>query len=152
MARQAKHPERVRTLIVLDAGSIMKRLEERKAEMIALFSRHRDREPLLNPLRSMVAAADSFEELALFQPEQQKAIHGFYEELDSLRWYFRYTTDMPGTAERVFLSHRKRLVEAFERLLAHVGAPAEGAGIEPPPELRSKALPATRKRRRRAKG
>ncbi len=146
MARQAPQLERVRSLIVLDAASIVKRLEQRKGEMISLFSRHRDREPLLNPLRSMVASADSFEELALFQPGQQAAILQFYEELDSLRWYFRYTVDMPGTAERVFASHHKRLLAAFQKLVELVGAPLEpDGGAEPPPELKPKALPARRK-------
>jgi len=127
MSRRVSERERIRNLIALDARGLMQRLAERKDEMIAMFSRHREREPLLTPLRSWVPSA-SFQEIVVLSPEQQAAVARFYEELDALRWYFRYTSDMPGTAQQIFGHHRKRLGEAYAGLDEALG-PAK-----PPPK------------------
>ena len=57
MAKRAKSkaasaPQRVRHLIALDASNVMRRLEARHAEMVALFSRLRDRAPMLETVHS----------------------------------------------------------------------------------------------------
>jgi hypothetical protein len=154
MARRVSERERIRNLIALDAYGVMKRLAERKDEMIAMFSRHREREPLLTPLRSWVPSA-SFSELALLPPEQQAAVARFYEELDSLRWYFRYTSDMPGTALLIFAHHRKRLWEAYEGLKGALGPPrplpkSEAPAPEaPPPAVEGRKRPLRHRRARR---
>ena len=142
--------ERIRNLIALDAQGVMARLEQRKDEMIAMFSRHRDREPLLSPLRSWVPSA-SFQEIVLLGPEQQAAVAAFYETLDSLSWYFRYTSDMPGTAQLTFAAHRKRLREAYQILQDALGParePKPSAAPEAPPPI---ALPPRRRQRRRSR-
>jgi hypothetical protein len=136
MPRKLSERERIRNLIALDADALMVRLDERKDEMIAMFSRHRDREPLLSPLRSWVPSA-SFQEIVLLAPAQQGAVAHFYEELDALRWYFRYTADMPGTALQIFAHHRKRLVLAYEGLKDAIGPaqPVPPSAPEAPPVL-----------------
>ncbi len=45
---------RTRQLIALDATNVMRRLAARQEEMIALFSRLRDRAPLLQTLDELV--------------------------------------------------------------------------------------------------
>jgi hypothetical protein len=152
MARRDTEKERIRNLIALDADGVMRRLEERKDEMIAMFSLHRDREPLLSPLRSWVPSA-SFQELAQLSTEQQTAVSAFYEVLDALRWYFRYTNDMPGTAQRVFAHHRRTLERSHQLLQAALGPAVAVArdpdeGLEPvPPAPRPR--PRVKRRRRR---
>jgi len=141
MARRNSQKERVRNLIALDAGGVVQRLEERGDEMIAMFSLHRDREPLLSPLRSWVPSA-TFQELSLLSAEQQSAVTGFYEGLDGLRWYFRYTNDMPGTAQQVFAHHRKKLRAAYALLEAALG-PAVALAAPAAPEAPEAPGPAS---------
>ncbi len=117
--RPTSDRDRVKNLIALDAQAVVQRLAERRGAMIALFSRHRDRDALLAPLRSF--GPPSFEALALLEPAAQSAVVAFYEELDALRWYFRYTDDMPGTAQQVFDGHLRRLLAAHGGLSALLG-------------------------------
>ena len=152
MARRNTEKERIRNLIALDSDGVMKRLEERKDEMIAMFSLHRDREPLLSPLRSWVPSA-SFQELTQLTTDQQTAVSAFYEVLDGLRWYFRYTNDMPGTAQQVFAHHRREMERSFKLLRAALGPAVQaqkdpGETLEPvPPAGREK--PRVKRRRKR---
>jgi hypothetical protein len=133
---------RVRNLVALDAQNVMRRLEERREEMIANFSRHRDRESLLAPLRSWVPGA-SFAEMVLLPPAQQTAASAFYEELDGLRWYFRYTNDMPSTAAHRLAQHWRRLGAAFVELVRVLGPPEDAPeGVAAEPLAARQALPA----------
>lgn len=106
---------RVRNLIRLDAANIIGRLDARKGEMIALFSRLRDRSALLEPLKSWFPSA-TFHELRALETVEQNVANDFYEAVERLRWYFQYTDDMPGTAQQVFEVHHRRLREAHQRL------------------------------------
>ncbi|HEY3449544.1 MAG TPA: hypothetical protein VGK67_24540 [Myxococcales bacterium] len=152
MAKSNSERERIRNLIALDAEGVVKRVAERKDEMIAMFGLHRDREPLLSPLRSWVPSA-SFQELTQLSTGQQSAVTAFYEVLDGLRWYFRYTNDMPGTAQQVFAHHRKRLAASYLQLQAALGpavaVPASEAPEAPPPAPEEKR-PRRRPGRKRA--
>ena len=105
----------MRHLIALDAQTVMRRLGARQAEMVALFSRLRDRSPLLDAVRSWFTSI-SFTELSAIEPPEQRAVIDFYELLGDLRWYLDYTEDMPlQVGQRVTqfvrelqVSHRKR--------------------------------------------
>jgi len=127
----------------LDAGDVMRRLRARQEEMIALFSRLRERAPLLETIRCHFSSI-RFGELVLLPPEEQVAVHRFYDRLAELRWYFQYTTDMPGTVQVTLRLRLKELEEAhglLDALLAEA--------LEPPPvqaEVKKRALP-RRKRR-----
>lgn len=121
-ARSQPEHERVRNLVALDAAALMSRIAARAGEMVGLFSLHRDREPLLTPLRSRLPEM-SFRELSLLSAREQRAVSLFVEELEALRWYFRYTADMPSTAEQRFRQHRRGLEACYEQLVAAVGAP-----------------------------
>ena len=90
---------RVRHLILIDAANVMARLEGRLEEGVSLFSRRRDREPLLGTVQSLFASI-SFGELSVLEPEEQLAASEFHELLGELRFYLHYTEDMPGQLER----------------------------------------------------
>lgn len=152
-ARAAGPAARVRHLIALDAANVMRRLESRLPEMVALFSRLRDRAPMLQTVHSWFTSAD-FADLALLEPAELLAVNGFYEELAELRWYMQYTEDMPTTVQSTVVARGKRLVEAHARLVGVIGAPksasapaveAEVIVHEPPaPEKAPAALPAAK--------
>ncbi len=112
----------VRNLVAVDAENVMRRLHERRDEMIAIFSRRREREVLLGTVRSYFEQADAAY-LVHLKPEEQSATSAFYEALERLRYYFRYTEDMPGTVERVVEKHLAELTEHYERLVRVIGGP-----------------------------
>ena len=114
--------ERVRNLVALDAENLMKRLRSRRAEMITLFSRRRDREVLLAALNSWFEEADA-SYLVHLRPEQQSALSAFYEAVAELRFYFQYTEDMPGTVERTTDKHIATLEGHYARLVKAFGGP-----------------------------
>ena len=147
MARRTSERERVLSLIALDATAVMKRLSERNEQMVLLFSRERDRNALLSPLRSWLMTA-RFPEIALLLPEQQVAVQEFYERLDALAWYFRYTNDMPGTVAESFALHLRALDASYHRLRHGLG-PQRYPVVEAP---RSSSRPPPRRRRGAAGG
>ncbi len=131
MARRKKADEttlRVRNLLALDATHIMRRLEARRGEMFALFSRLRTREPLLSTLGSRYPSA-TFNDLLNLPVQEQAVVEHFYECLDSMRWYFTYTEDMPSTVQQTFTTLHRRLEEAHRKLIATLGPPVSPDGI-----------------------
>lgn len=162
MARRKKADEmaaRVRNLLAMDAAGIMRRLEARRDEMFALFSRLRSREPLLGTITSRYATG-AFEHLVHLSEQEQAVVDHFYERLDELRWYFTYTEDMPGTAQQIFSKLHKRLEEAYRVLVVTLGPPVppDGARVvdvqavrhEGSPSETALDRPVTPARRRRA--
>ena len=119
-------PRHVRALLLLDASNVMRRLAERHEQMLAHFSRLRDRDALLLPLSSWGETA-RFADLVCLSVREQAAVSRFYERLGELRWYFRYTDDMPGTAQAVLRVHLKTLGEAHASLVKELEAPARRA-------------------------
>jgi hypothetical protein len=131
MARRKKADEttlRVRNLLAMDATNIMRRLEARRGEMFALFSRLRSREPLLTTLASRYTSA-TFHDLLNLPMQEQAVVDHFYECVDSLRWYFTYTEDMPSTVQQTFTTLHRRLEEAHRKLIATLGPPVSPDGI-----------------------
>ena len=134
MARKAKSRAagpsvRVRHLIALDAANVMRRLDQRLPEMVALFSRLRDRAPMLQTVHSWFTTAD-FADLALLEPAEQQAVNAFYEELGELRWYLQYTEDMPALVRQKVTNFVRRLEEAHMKLTQIIGPPdADGAPV-----------------------
>jgi hypothetical protein len=130
MARRKKAEEmaaRVRNLLAMDAAGVMRRLDARRDEMFALFSRLRSREPLLGTIASRYASG-AFEQLIHLPEQEQAVVDHFYERLDELRWYFTYTEDMPGTAQQIFTKLHKRLEEAYRVLVVTLGPPVPPDG------------------------
>jgi hypothetical protein len=131
MARRKKPEDesarRVRNLIALDAALIMRRLEARREEMFALFSRLRSREPMLTTLSTRFTSA-TFHDLVHLPESEQAVVHGFHERLEEMRWYFTYTEDMPGTVQQTFSVLYRRLEEAYRQLVVTLGPPASPQG------------------------
>jgi hypothetical protein len=131
--------ERVRHLLALDAATVLKRLETRQDEMLALFSRLRDRAPLLEAIRTAYSSI-TFTELVALAPAEQLAASTFFETLFELRWYLQYTEDMPQQVQLKLVQHLKRLRGAQQRLTAVIGPPdAEGAPVVEVKVVRSRA-------------
>jgi hypothetical protein len=128
-AKSRSDADRVRHLIAVDAATVMGRLGKRQAEMVRLFSRLRDRSPLLEVVQSWFASI-SFKELACLEPREQKAIVTFYEHLADLRWYLQYTEDMPLQVGTHVTQFARELATAHRVLTEQIGPPdAEGAEV-----------------------
>lgn len=120
--RRTSSADRIRHLIVLDAQGVVRRLSAQLGAMIELFSRHRDRDPLLAPLRSWIPSA-TFAQLAELEPDEQRALGQFLEELEALRWYCRYTDDMPNTAQARLARFAGQLESAARALIDTIHLP-----------------------------
>lgn len=117
----------VRHLLALDAANVVQRLVARQHEMVALFSRKRDRTPMMEAVRSVYASI-TFGELALLTPAEQKAVALFYELLDELRWYLQYTEDMPTQVLTKVALFVGRLETSHRDLVAAIG-PSSADGV-----------------------
>ena len=120
--------ERVRHLIAVDTATVMQRLANRQVEMVRLFSRLRDRNPLLEVVHSWFQTI-TFTELAAIEPHEQQAVNVFYELLGDLRWYLQYTEDMPLQVQQRVTKFVLEL-RAAHRTLTEVIGPAEAEGAE----------------------
>lgn len=131
---------RVRSLLRLDAGAVMRRLQDRQDTMVQAFSRHRDRQALLRPIHSRFDGA-GFDELVQLTPAQQEAASRFYELLDDLSYYFTYTEDMPGKATEKLQAFMESLSRAHTELEASLGRRAR----KPRPKTESRKKRSARK-------
>lgn len=126
---RADAASRVRHLLALDAVNVIRRLTARRQEMVVLFSRLRDRGPLLSASESWFPTA-TFGELAALEPAEQRAVNQFYELLGELRWYLLYTQDMPLQLQGRIDAFVERLETDQRLLLAVLGHTAEPGRVE----------------------
>jgi hypothetical protein len=120
---------RVRHLLSLDADAVMKRLLSKQDEAVGLFSRLRTREGMIELCRSSYTTI-TFSEMVRLDPEEQLAVEGFHQVLNELRWYVRYTEDMPSTVRSTVTLYVTQLDELHRRLNAMIGPPeAKGARV-----------------------
>lgn len=141
MARKKKNDaaQRVRHLIAVDTAKVMKRLATRQTEMVRLFSRLRDRSPLLEVVHSWFESI-TFSELAAIEPHEQRAVNAFYDLLGDLRWYLQYTEDMPLQVQQRVVKFVHELRTAHRALTSVIGpADAEGAPVVEAEVIRSAA-------------
>ena len=117
---------RIRNVIALDAANVMKRLAGRQDEMVTLFSRLRDREPMLLTIRSWFSTV-TFGEMAALDPAEQLAVTRFYALLAELQWYLQYTEDMPSTVQQVLSLRVKQLQVGHAELNRVLGPPSGDA-------------------------
>ena len=106
----------------------MKRLATRQTEMVRLFSRLRDRSPLLDVVHSWFQTI-TFTELAAIEPHEQKAVNVFFDLLGDLRWYLQYTEDMPLQVQQRVVKFVLEL-RAAHRVLTEVIGPVDAEGAE----------------------
>lgn len=120
---------RVRHLLAIDSHNLMTRLAARQDSMVGLFSRLRDREPMLTVLDTWFDTI-TFSELSTLDPAEQKSVNRFYELLSEVRWYLAYTEDMPGQVQTRLNGFSRRLEAAYRELVAVIGPPeADGARV-----------------------
>ncbi len=113
---------RVRHLLSLDADAVMKRLTSKQDEAVGLFSRLRTREGMIELCRSSFTSI-TFSELVRLDPLEQAAVEAFHHTLGELRWYVRYTEDMPSTVKSTVTMYVVRLDELHHALNAAIGPP-----------------------------
>lgn len=118
---------RVRHLLVLDASTLVGRLTSRADEMIRLFSRLRDRAPLLAATHTLWPTI-GFDSLACLFAEEQRAALAFFELAQELRWYLSYTEDMPTQLRANVEGFVERLQHALALLIGVLG-PIDADGV-----------------------
>lgn len=129
-------PERLRRLIAIEIDRIVEDLEIRRAFLVDVWSRHRDRGPLLDTVFSRWRTL-GMTDLALIESDTIVVCEAFYRELDDLRMYLQFTQDMPTTLD-------ERLQKALVRIhgygtlaIAALGGAPERPVVEfveePPP-------------------
>jgi hypothetical protein len=119
----------VRHLILLDATLLVARLVKRQDEMVALFSRLRDRSPLMAATHTTFHSI-GFDSLAALTPVEQRAATAFFELVAELRWYLQYTEDMPSTLRTGLERLVSRLREGLAVLTGALGPlDADGARV-----------------------
>ena len=129
----------------------MKRILMRQDEMIALFSRMRNRTPLLETTAAWFLTIE-FSDLATLAPAEQRAVNIFYGLLSELRWYLAYTEDMPGSLNEKVTLRVRQLEVSHRELVQTIGSPeADGAAVVQATavKVRSTGLARTRPSRRR---
>jgi hypothetical protein len=120
---------RVRHLLVLDATTLLTRLGAHSDEMVRLFSRLRDRGPLLAATHTLWPTV-GFESLATLPAVEQRAAAAFFELVGELRWYLSYTEDMPTQLRTSVAGFIERLQQACAVLIGVLGpVEADGARI-----------------------
>ncbi len=127
--RVVHHAPKVRHLLSIDANNVMTRLAARGDAMVGLFSRLRDREPMLSVLDTWFDTI-VFSELSQLEPHEQKSVNRFYELLAEVRWYLAYTEEMPLQVQTKLTAFTRRLEAAFRELMGTIGHPeANGAPV-----------------------
>lgn len=136
--RRSPEHERVRHLVLLDARTVRERLFARLPRMVALFSRLRDRDALLTPVAALGGGV-RFEDLVVFEPAEQQAIVRFNESVADLRWYLRWTEDMPGTLEDRLAAFARDVFAAHDALEAACTPPVKEKRTRRPAEAGRRA-------------
>ena len=113
---------KVRHLLSLDADAVMKRLASKQDEAVGLFSRLRTREGMVELCKSNFGTI-TFSELVRLEPTEQAAVEAFHHTLNELRWYVRYTEDMPSTVKSTVALYVGKLVGLHRLLNAAIGPP-----------------------------
>lgn len=111
----------------MDAANVMRRLREREVEMVRLFSKLRDRAPLMSVVHSWFSTI-TLAELTLLEPPEQHAVNAFYEALGELRWYLEYTEEMPTHVREQLARFTRRLEARHVELTAAIGPPDASGG------------------------
>ncbi|MEQ1501892.1 MAG: hypothetical protein ABMB14_06660 [Myxococcota bacterium] len=130
---ESELPERLRRLLAIEIERIAEDLEIRRGFLVEIWSRHRDRGPLLDTIFSRwrtLALAD----LALIDADAVVACEAFYRELDELRLYFQFTQDMPTTLDERFAEAYRRIAAYAELAVRLLGGAPERPLVEIPDE------------------
>ena len=92
----ASRADRIARILALEIDRMLRQLDDRRAFLLQMWSRHRAREPLLDTLFSRYRTL-SAGDLAELDAEVIDALEAFYELHGELVAYARFTEDMPTT-------------------------------------------------------
>jgi len=116
--------DRLIRLFVLEITRIMRHFSERREFLVHAWSRYRAREPFAETLfhrYRTVAATD----LLLLDLAHLDGVEAFYEAVDEIAMYFRYTEDMPVTLGDRYEEEAERLREVGVQALLALGVDLE---------------------------
>ena len=94
MSESEERAEKLRKLLALEIDRIVEDLELRREVLLELWGRTRDRGMFIDTVFSRWASL-GFPELLEIGTDEVAAVDTFYRELHELRFYFRFTEDMP---------------------------------------------------------
>lgn len=130
----AERSARLAPLIAVEIDRIVEDLEVRRAYLVELWGRCRDRGPFLDTVFSRWRSLD-FRELAVLEVDVVMACEAFYRELDDLRLYFRFTEDMPATLDERIDGAMLRLSATGRHAIAGLGGVPERPMVEFPEDV-----------------
>jgi hypothetical protein len=130
----------IRHLLLIVAERLLERLTLRAEDMVALFSRRRERAPMLTVVESLFETA-TFEDLASLKPAEQRSAFEFHTLLREFRWYLEYTEDMPSTVHLHVESYRRRLIKSGGQLRLCLEPKTKAPPRSASPSLRRRASP-----------
>ncbi|MBP9673716.1 MAG: hypothetical protein KBD63_01355 [Bacteriovoracaceae bacterium] len=100
---------RIYLLLKIDARTLFNRISSRSFEIVEIFASKRTRDHLKDIFRNRYEET-SVHELKNCSEEVIQALNEFYTEMDNLRWYLQYSTDMPTAIE----AHLLRVIHLLE--------------------------------------
>ncbi len=115
---------RVRHLVTLEAVALVARLKRRGEDAVALFSRRRERGPLIEATQTRLQQLP-FAELSALEPAEQKAVAVFCEAIERCHWYVSYTEDMPLLVKSTLGHFTTELENRLHALTQVLGEPAD---------------------------
>ena len=127
----ASRADRIARILALEIDRMLRQLDDRRAFLLQMWSRHRAREPLLDTLFSRYRTL-SAGDLAELDAEVIDALEAFYELHGELVAYARFTEDMPTTLEERLDELTEALRESGEAALDALGPAVAAPG---PPRL-----------------
>jgi hypothetical protein len=118
---------RLARVLAFEVSRILRQLRERRELLLQLWSRYRAREPMIEALFSRWRTLEMTDLIEL-DAVVIEAVEPFYEAVDRLRTYFRFTEDMPVTLEEQLEAALVELEELGELALARLGGDPRASG------------------------
>jgi hypothetical protein len=118
---------RLSRVLAFEVSRILRQLRERRELLLQLWSRYRAREPMVEALFSRWRTLEMTDLIEL-DASVIEAVEPFYEAVDRLRTYFRFTEDMPVTLEEQLQASLAELEVLGEVALARLGGDPRDAG------------------------
>lgn len=132
--------DKLRRLLALEIHRIVEDLELRRSVLLELWGRTRDRGMFLDTVFSRWATL-GFPDLLALEPQEVVLVDTFYRELHELRFYFRFTEDMPVTLSDTYDVGLIRLKGYGELVVEAFGGPPDRPMIEFPEDEPSSEEP-----------
>lgn len=129
---KSKHPElnqRYLLLFKIDARNLYNRIKDRQHDYIEIFSLKRSRSVFKDVFKNRYDKATSFD-LSHCTQEIIISLDQFYQCVDELFWYLKYTQDMPNTIEDELGRKLIKMKQFYQQLELYIDAELSGEGLE----------------------